>query len=111
MFDRSTAAALHRALPEPGPSRPAGSPFVVLPVRLPTTDALACRRTLHHLLGRRLASYCMRVDTPHGALCVDLNVRPADVAHCMRLLVAGLPRAEFGHVGAVRPPARPEARP
>jgi len=111
MFDRSTAAALHRALPQPFPPQPAGSPLVVLPLRLPTTDTLACRRALHGLLGRRLASYCMRVDTARNALCVDLNVHRCDVAQCMCLLVAGLTRAEFGHVETLRQPASGAARP
>ncbi len=105
-LDLRTAATLHRVPACLAPTHrhlhSLGQELVVLPVRLPsTTDTLACRRTLHRLLGPRLASYCIRVDAARGATCVELNLRRADLAQCTRLLVAGLRCAEFGRITAL----------
>lgn len=92
------AAVLHRAVPRAVPGADAGE-RVVLPLRLPGTDIPQARRALHRILGTRLACYRIGADaSERQGICAHIHLHRGELSICMRLLTAGMPRAEFGRV-------------
>lgn len=93
----STAfSGLHRVAFAPRP--PADSDIVALPLRMFHTDVLEARRSLHRILGTRLQGYAIDVDAGRHCIRVSLHVRRGELANCLRLLTASMPRAEFGRI-------------
>lgn len=72
--------------------------LVVLPLRLSGADVPAVRRTLHHILGSRLACYRIGMDVARHGISAHIHLRSSELATCMALLTAGMPQAEFGRI-------------